>query len=282
MSERIGLVAGSASFPLLFAAEAKKAGHEMFVVALKDITPAAIEPFAAKTEYFRLGQIGAPIEFLKENGVQKVLMAGSVPHVSIFGGIIPDLRAAKLLLRLKDKRADALLGALADELAADGLELVSSATFLEHLLVKPGLLAGRPLSEDAKRNAAFGWKAAKNSAALDIGLTVVLRERVVMAVEAQEGTDACIARAGGLLRGLPGGAKDRALMVVKVARPDQDMRFDLPVAGAATLRNMKAAGADTLILEARRTLILGMDEFLSAAIETGVTVFGAESEASFE
>lgn len=281
MTERIGLVAGAGSFPLLFAAEAKKAGREVFVAGLKDITPAAIEPYAAKTAYFRLGQISDPIAFFKENGVKKVLMAGSVPHVSIFGGIIPDLRAARLLFRLKDKKAAALLSALAGELAADGLELVSSATLLEHLLVKPGLLAGAPLGADALKNAAFGWKAAKNSAALDIGLTVVLRERVVMAVEAQEGTDACIARAGDLLRGRPGEGGDRRLMVVKVARPDQDMRFDLPVAGAPTLRNMKAAGADTLVLEAGRTLILGMDEFMSAAIETGITVFGAESEESF-
>ncbi|MEI7529282.1 MAG: UDP-2,3-diacylglucosamine diphosphatase LpxI [Elusimicrobiota bacterium] len=281
--ERIGLIAGAGSFPLLFAAEAKKAGHEVIVAGLKGITPAEIEPLAAKISYFRLGQLTDPINFFKENGVKKVLMAGSVPHIAIFGGILPDLRAAKLIFRLKDKKANAILGAIADELAADGLELVNSATMLEHLLVKPGLMAGRKLSGDALKCAAFGWKAAKSLAALDIGLTVVLRDRVVLAAEAQEGTDACITRAGEILRRLrESGQKGHAMMVVKVARPGQDMRFDLPVAGAPTLRTMHAAGADTLVLEAGRTLILGMEEFLAAAKETGITIFGAGSEESFK
>ncbi|HBA59593.1 MAG TPA: DUF1009 domain-containing protein [Elusimicrobia bacterium] len=283
MTEKIGLIAGAGSFPLLFAAEAKKAGREVFVVGLKDITPKEIEQYAAETRYFRLGQVSAPIEFLKERGVNKILMAGSVPHVSIFGGIMPDLRAAKLMFRLKDKKANALLGAVADELASDGIELVSSATMLEHLLLKPGLLAGKKLSGDELRCAAFGWKAAKTLAALDIGLTVVLRERVVVAAEAQEGTDACIKRAGDVLRQMrERGSKGSGLMVVKVARPDQDMRFDLPVAGAPTLYNMKEAGAEILVLQAGKTLILGMEEFLAAAKKTGITVFGAESEDSFK
>ena len=281
MGEKIGLIAGGGSFPLLFAAEASKAGREVFSVGLKGITAPEIEKHSAKTAYFRLGQISDPIRFLKENGVSRALMAGSVPHVSVFGGLIPDLRAAKMLFRLKDKKANALLGALAEELAADGIELVSSATLLEHLLIKPGLLAGKKLSGDAMKCAAYGWKAARALAALDIGLTVVVRDRVVLAAEAQEGTDACIRRAGELLAKLPERA-GHPPMVVKVARPDQDMRFDLPVAGAPTLRVMREAGADTLVLEAGKTLILGMEEFLAAAKETGVTVFAAESEESFK
>ena len=281
--EKIGLIAGGGSFPLLFAAEAKKAGREVIVAGLKGITPETIEQYSAKVSYFRLGQLSDPINFFKENGVKKVLMAGSVPHISIFGGIVPDLRAAKLIFKLKDKKANAILGALADELAADGLELVNSATMLEHLLVKPGLLAGKKLSGDALKCAAFGWKAAKALAALDIGLTVVLRDRVVLAAEAQEGTDACITRAGEILRRLrESGREGHAMMVVKVARPGQDMRFDLPVAGAPTLRTMHAAGADTLVLEAGKTLILGMEDFLAAAKDTGITVLGAESEDSFK
>lgn len=282
MAEKIGLIAGAGSFPMIFAAEAKKAGREVIVAGLTGITPKDIAQHAAKIGYFRLGQLSDPIKFFKDNGVKKVLMCGSVPHIAIFGGIIPDLRAAKLIFRLKDKKANAILGAIADELAADGLELVNSATMLEHLLVKPGPLAGKKLSGDALKCAAFGWKAAKALAALDIGLTVALRDRVVLAAEAQEGTDACIRRAGEMLRRLrERDGKDHAMMVVKVARPDQDMRFDLPVAGASTLRTMKEAGADTLILEAGKTLILGMEEFLAAAKETGITVFGAESERSF-
>lgn len=280
--ENIGLIAGGGAFPLLFAAEAKKAGHKLFIVGLEGITAKTIEAYAAETAWFKLGQVSGPINFFKSRGVKKALMAGSVPHVSIFGAILPDLRAARLLLKLKDKKANAILGAIAEELASDGIKLVNSATLLEHLLVKPGLMAGRKLSGDSLAGAAFGWKAAKTLASLDIGLTVVLRDRVVLAAEAQEGTDACIKRSGEILRRLRGpGGKGRAMMVVKVARPDQDMRFDLPVAGAETLRRMKEAGADTLVLEAGKTLILGMEEFLSAAKETGVTVFGAENEQSF-
>ncbi|MHB0997543.1 MAG: LpxI family protein [Elusimicrobiales bacterium] len=271
MPGKIGLIAGGGSFPLLFAAEARKAGREVYVVGLDGITPKEIEQHAAQARYFRLGNIGGPIDFLKENGVKQVLMAGSVPHVSIFGGILPDLRGAKLLFKLRDKKANAIFAAIAEEFASDGLEVVSSATLLEHLLVKPGVLAGKHLDPDTRKTAAYGWRAAKAIAALDIGLTVVLRDQVVVAAEGIEGTDECIKRAGALTR-----EKGGELTVVKVARPSQDMRFDLPVAGARTLRVMKEAGATTLVLEAGKTLILGMDEFLAAAKETGITVLGAD------
>ncbi len=274
MTEKMGLIAGGGSFPLLFAAEAKKAGREVFVVALNDITPKEIEQYAVETRWFRLGSIGGPIDFLKECGVKKALMVGSVPHVSIFGGIIPDLRAAKLLLKLRDKKAKAIFAAISEEFSSDGIELVSTATLLEHLLVKPGVLAGKKPDSDTLKTAAYGWRAAKTLSALDIGLTVVLRDQAVVAAEGMEGTDACIRRAGEILKRL---GKGNALTVVKVARPGQDMRFDLPVAGAKTLRTMAAAGATTLVLEAGKTLILGMEEFLAAAKETGITILGADN-----
>lgn len=273
MGGKIGIIAGGGSFPLLFAAEARKAGREVYVVGLDGITPREIEKHAAQARYFRLGNVGGPIDFLKESGVKQVLMAGSVPHVSIFGGILPDLRGAKLLFKLRDKKANAIFAAIAEELASEGIEVVSSATLLEHLLVKPGVLAGKHLDSDTLKTAAYGWKAAKTLASLDIGLTVVLRDQVVVAAEGIEGTDECIKRAGALTR-----EKGGELTVVKVARPAQDMRFDLPVAGAQTLRVMKAAGATTLVLEAGKTLILGMDEFLAAAKETGITVLGADDK----
>ena len=269
--EKIGLIAGSGSFPLLFAAEAKKAGRRLFIVGLEGITQRELEPYAEETAYFRLGQVSGPIDFLKSRGVKKTLMAGYVPHVSIFGGLIPDLRGARLLLKLRDKKAGSIFEALAEELNRDGIELVNSSTLLEHLLVKPGLTAGSAPAARTLECAAFGWKAAKALAALDIGLTVVLRDHVVLAAEALEGTDACIKRAGEILSRLRlEGRKGPAMVVVKVARPAQDMRFDLPV-----------AGADTLVLEAGKTLIMGMEEFLKAAAETGITVFGAENERSF-
>jgi hypothetical protein len=276
MGEKIGLIAGGGSFPLLFAAEASKAGREVFIVALDGITPKEIEKYAARIKWFRLGNLGGPIAFLKDGGVKQALMVGSIQHVNIFGGVIPDLRAAKLLLKLRDKKAGAIFSAIDEEFSSDGIELVSTATLLEHLLVKPGLLAGKKPSDDVMKTAAYGWKAAKALAALDIGLTAVLRDQVVVAAEGIEGTDECIKRAGALTR-----EKGGELTVVKVARPDQDMRFDLPVAGARTLHVMKEAGATTLVLEAGKTLILGMEEFLAAAKETGITVLGAEDN-SFE
>ena len=276
--EKVGLIAGAGSFPLLFAAEAKKAGRELFVVGLNDITPKEIEKYADGIGWFRLGNVGGPIDYLKERGVKKVLMIGSIPHVSIFGGILPDMRAAKLLFKLRDKKAKAIFAAVEEEFAKDGMEIVSSATLLEHLLVKPGLISGKKPDADTLKTAAFGWKAAKALAAFDIGLTVVLRAQTVLAAEGMEGTDECIKRAGEILKKL---GKGHPMTVVKVARPDQDMRFDLPVAGASTLRVMAAAGASTLVIEAGKTLILGMEEFLAAAKETGITVFGAENETSF-
>jgi len=272
MEKTIGLIAGGGSFPLLFAAEAKKAGHDVVAVGLNDISPKEIEQYAVKTGWFRLGNVDGPIAFLRESGVKQALMVGSVPHVNIFGGVIPDFRAAKLLLKLRDKKANAIFAAVAEEFAADGIELVSTATLLEHLLIKPGLLAGKKPDADTLKTAAYGWRAAKAIAALDIGLTVVLRDQTVIAAEGMEGTDECIRRAGALTKGRGGSS----LTVVKVARPDQDMRFDLPVAGARTLRVMKDSGASTLVLEAGKTLILGMEEFLAAAKETGITVLGAD------
>lgn len=278
-NEKIGLVAGGGSFPLLFAAEAKKAGREVYIVGLEGITPKEIETYAVETQYFKLGNIGGPLTYLRERGVKKAMMVGNIPHVNIFGGIMPDMRAAKLLFKLRDKKANSIFSAVSEEFAKDGIEIVSSATLLEHLLIKPGLIAGKKPDADTLKTAAFGWKAAKALSAFDIGLTVVLRDQTVLAVEGMEGTDECIKRAGTILKKL---GKGPAMTVVKVARPNQDMRFDLPVAGASTLRVMAEAGATTLFIEAGKTLILGMEEFLAAAKETRVTVFGASDETSFQ
>jgi len=274
MDKKIGLIAGGGDFPLLFAREAKALGYAVFVAGLKGITPKEIEQYAAATDYFRLGQISAPIDFFKKAGVDKALMAGKVPHVSIFGGIMPDLRAAKLLFTLKDRKANSLLGALAGELRHDGIELVNSATFLEHLLPAPGLLAGPKPGKDAVKNIEFGWKAAKAIADLDIGLTVVVRDMVVIAVEAMEGTDECVKRAGAVLRagGIDTGKPSPDMAVVKVARSSQDMRFDLPVVGLTTLESMREAGAAILAVEAGKTLVLEKEIFLAKAEALGITV----------
>ena len=283
MDKKIGLIAGGGDFPLMFAKEAQNLGYAVFVAGLKGITPKEIEQYAAATEYFKLGQISAPIDFFKKAGVGKALMAGKVNHVSIFGGIMPDLRAAKLLFTLKDRKANSLLGALAGELQKDGIELINSATFLEHLLPAPGLLAGPKPGKDAVENIAFGWKAAKAIADLDIGLTVVLRNGMVLAVEAMEGTDECIKRAGALLRADGSTAKKLLpdMAVVKVARSKQDLRFDLPVIGTATLERMREAGAGVLAIEAGTTLILDKTAFLLRASDLGITVISIDPASFF-
>lgn len=278
MAERIGLICGAGEFPLLLAKGAVKAGKEVVTIGFKGITPPDIEQYSIATEYFKLGKINAPIAFVKKYGAAKIMMAGSVPHISLFGGIAPDLRAIKMLTALKDKRANSLLGTIADELKKDGLTLISSAAFLDDMLAKEGLICGKNLSKDEMEAAKYGWKSAKALADLDIGLTVVLREHIVYAAEGQEGTDNCILRAGELMK--KSGDKGK-LMIVKVARPKQDMRFDLPVIGIQTLHTMQKAGASILIIEAKKTLIFNPENFCKEAKQAGITVFAACGDNSF-
>lgn len=273
MPEKIGLIAGAGGFPLLFAREAKARGCEVFTAGLTGMTSPEAEGLSKEIAYFRLGQLSAPIDFFKKHGVTRVLMAGKIEHVSIFGGFLPDLRAAKLLLTLKDRRPTSVFAAIAGELAKDGIEVVSSATFLESSLPKPGPLTEKKPHKDRESSIAAGWKAARTIADLDIGLTVVARGGAIVSVEGMEGTDECIKRAGDIFaRLLPGEKPPKDMVVVKVARPGQDMRFDLPVVGAPTLETMAAAGADTLVLEAGTTLILEMDKFLARATELNIAV----------
>ncbi|KAF0127713.1 MAG: hypothetical protein FD189_259 [Elusimicrobia bacterium] len=273
MSERIGLIAGAGSFPLLFAREARARGCEVFTAGLTGMTSPEAEGLSKEISYFRLGQLSAPIEFFKKHGVTRVLMAGKIEHVSIFGGFLPDLRGARLLLTLKDRRPTSIFAAIAGELARDGIEVISSATFLESSLPKPGPLTEKKPHKDREASIEAGWRAARTIAGLDIGLTVVARGGAIVAVEGMEGTDECVKRAGEIFaRLLPGEQPPKDMVVVKVARPGQDMRFDLPVVGVPTLAAMAAAGADTLVLEAGTTLILEMDKFLARAAELGIAV----------
>jgi DUF1009 family protein len=281
MSERIGLIAGAGGFPILFAREARARGREVFTAGLSGMTSPEVEDLSAETAYFRLGQLSAPIEFFKQRGVTRVLMAGKIEHVSIFGGFLPDLRAAKLLLTLKDRRPNSIFAAIAGELAKDGIEVISSATFLESSLPKPGPLTEKKPHKDRESSIAAGWKAARTVAGLDIGLTVVARGGAIVAVEGMEGTDECIKRAGEIFaRLLPGEKPPKDMVVVKVARPGQDMRFDLPVVGVPTLEAMAAAGADTLVLESGTTLVLEMNKFLPRAAELGIAVTAIDPAAA--
>jgi DUF1009 family protein len=273
--EPLGLIAGSGRFPFLVAEEARRRGVPVVALGIPGVTDPALETVAGGLTWFKLGQIDAPIKALKDRGAVKVVMAGKVQHVSLFGGVMPDWRAAKVLLGLKDKRTDTILKAVVDEFAKDGLEFVSSALYLEHLLAPDALLTKRPLSDAERRDAALGWKAAKAVAGFDIGQTVVVQGGAIVAVEGMEGTDACVDRAATLARTQ---GKEPALVVVKVAKPRQDFRFDLPVVGLDSLVHFKKLGVKALALEAGATLIFDRDRFASDADAAGIAVAGFPPE----
>jgi DUF1009 family protein len=231
-------------------------------LALPGVTDPAIETLASKTHYFKLGQLSKPIDALKEAGVKKVVMAGKVQHASLFGGIMPDMRAAKMLMRLRDKRTDTILKAVADEFAKDGIEMIPSTTYLSHLIIGPGVATKRSPSPVEMGDVKLGWRAAKAVAGFDIGQTVVLKDRAVIAVEGMEGTDACIRRAAELARSQ---GKKAQLTVVKVAKPNQDMRFDVPVMGLDSLKVFAECDVTALALEAGTTMVFDKDEFLKRA-----------------
>jgi len=274
-TEPLGLVAGSGRFPILVAEEAKRRGVPVVALGIPGVTDPALESAAGGLTWFKLGQIDAPIKAMKDKGVRKVVMAGKVQHVSLFGGIMPDWRAAKLLLTLKDKRTDTILKAVVDEFQKDGLEFISSAIYLEHLLAPNGPLTKRPFSRDELNDARLGWLAAKAVAGFDIGQTVVVQGGAVIAVEGMEGTDACVERASTLARS---SGREPSLVVVKVAKPKQDFRFDLPVVGLDSLVHFKKMGVKALALEAGSTLIFDRERFAADADASGLSVAGYPPE----
>ncbi len=273
--EPLGLIAGSGRFPLLVAEEARRRGVPIAALGIPGVTDPALEAVAGGLAWFKLGQLDASIKALKEKGVRKVVMAGKVQHVSLFGGVLPDWRAAKVLLGLKDKRTDTILKAVVEEFAKDGLEFISSASYLEHLLAPQGPLTKRTLTKEERAHALLGWRAAKAVAGFDIGQTVVVQDAAIVAVEGMEGTDACVARAAALARAL---GRAPALVVVKVAKPGQDFRFDLPVVGLDSLINFRAAGVKALALEAGSTLVFDRERFAKDADAASIAVAGFPPE----
>ena len=273
--EKLGLIAGAGRFPILVAQEAKRAGAEVVAFGLTGITDPALEPIAGKVEYYRLGQIDKPMAALKAAGVTRVVMAGKVQHVSLFGGILPDLRATKMLARLADKRTDTILKAVADEFAKEGLELLSSVAYLGHMLVGTGVQTKRKPDAAELADIRLGWKAAKALAGFDVGQTVVCKDGAVIALEGMEGTDACIRRARDLAATH---GKSGALTVVKVAKPKQDMRFDIPVLGLDSLTVFAEAGVTALALEAGTTLLFDKPEFIKRADAQKLAIAGYKPE----
>src|SRR5271156_5773574 len=272
---KLGLIAGNGRFPFLVIEAARSQGFEVVVAAIKEeASPEIGAPDAAAVHWLSLGELSRLIETFKREGVSRAVMAGQVKHKQIFSSIRPDWRLAKLLLSLGTRNTDSLLGAVAKVLADEGITLENSTSLLEPLLAKPGVLTKRAPSEQEKKNIAYGRIVAGNLAEYDIGQSVVIAETACVAVEAMEGTDETIERAGKIMASLEPDPStlSRALTVVKIAKPNQDMRFDVPVIGVRTIEVMRAAGATCLALDAGKCLLLDGEEIVSAANEATIAV----------
>jgi len=268
---KLGLIAGNGRFPFLVLDAARRAGHEVTVIALQeetfpDLADAAARPPAAAMHWISLGQLGMCISLLERAGVTQAVMAGQVKHTKLFADIVPDMTFLGVLMRLKAKNTDALISGVADLLRDHGITLIDSTALLAPLLAREGVLTRRAPDGEQRADLEFGYRVADTLAGLDIGQTIAVKSAAVVAVEAMEGTDAVIARAGQLA-----GAGVR---IVKVAKPNQDMRFDVPVVGVSTIDAMKAVGADTLSVDAGKTLMIDGDAIIRAADEAGICIVG--------
>jgi DUF1009 family protein len=261
---KLGLIAGNGRFPFLVIEGARKAGAQVAVAAIREETDPGIESVADSLTWVGIGQLGKMLRFFKDEGVNQAIMAGQVKHVQIFSRAVPDVRMLKMLLRLPRRNTDALIGAVAGELAAEGIELIDSTHFLKDELPSPGVLTKRAPDERERVDIEYGLQVAREIARLDLGQTIVIRERACVAIEAMEGTDAVIRRAGGLVRG--------RLTVVKIAKPDQDMRFDVPVVGLPTLETMSECGATCLCLTAHKTLMFDRRQMIKFADKRKIAI----------
>jgi DUF1009 family protein len=278
---KLGLIAGNGRFPFLLLEAARAHGLQVVVAAIKEETEPEMNERAAADagvtlHWMSLGELSRLIETFQAEGVSRAVMAGQVKHKQIFSSIRPDWRLAKLLMNLRTRNTDMLLGAVAKVLGDEGIELISSTAYLEPLLAKAGVMTAREPNEAEMRDIVYGVEVARGIAGFDLGQTVVVAAQACVAVEAMEGTDATIARAGELFLTLDEGdtTLSRALTVVKVAKPNQDMRFDVPVVGVATIETMRTAGATCLCVEAGRTLLFDLPSMVRLADEAGICIVG--------
>jgi len=277
---KLGLIAGNGRFPFLLLEAARAHGLTVVVAAIKEETDPEMDARAAedsgvRVHWMSLGELSKLIETFQREGVTRAVMAGQVKHKQIFSSIRPDWRLAKLLLNLRTRNTDMLLGAVAKVLGDEGIELISSTAYLEPLLAKAGVMTAREPDGDERNDLAYGRTVAQAIAGFDLGQTVVIAAQACVAVEAMEGTDATIERAGALFRTLDDGVDTtlkRSLTVVKVAKPNQDMRFDVPVVGVATIEAMRRAGATCLCVEAARTLLFDREAMIKIANEAGIAI----------
>jgi len=262
----LGLIAGNGRFPFLVAEAARRQGRRIVLIRLKEETDPGLEALCDEAHEVSLGQLGACIKALRQAGVSEAIMAGQVRHRQIFSGIVPDLTLMGVLARLAFKNTDSLIGGVADALERDGIRLISSVTLLSDQLADPGPMTGRKPSSDQQKVIDYGVRIASELGRLDLGQTVVAKDRAIVALEAMEGTDEAIAR-GARIAGA-------GVVVVKMAKPRQDMRFDVPVVGLRTLDTLREASAGVLAVEAGKTLLLDKERFLAGARDAGILVVG--------
>jgi hypothetical protein len=275
--DKLGLIAGNGKFPLLVLDAARSKGLDVVVAAIKEETSPEIEHHGASAiHWLSLGDLSKLIETFKAAGISRAIMAGQVRHKQIFSSIKPDLRLAKVLLSLATRNTDSLIGAVSKVLADEGITLMNSTELLEPMLATEGVLTRRAPTDAEQTNITYGRAVAHHLSRFDIGQTVVIAEAACVAVEAMEGTDAAILRAGEIMRspilGKEPSTLSRALTVIKVAKPNQDMRFDVPVVGVHTIETMKQAGASCLALDAGRCLMLDKEAVLAAANDAGIAI----------
>ncbi len=275
--KRLGLIAGNGRFPFLVLDAARSQGIDVVVAAIKEETSPNIEQYgAASVHWLSLGELSKLIETFQREGITRAVMAGQVKHKQIFSDIKPDWRLTKVLLTLATRNTDSLIGAIAKVLESEGITLMSSTALLEPMLAEEGVMSSRGPSDTEQTNITYGRGVAQHLSRFDIGQTVVIAEAACVAVEAMEGTDATILRAGELMKspalGKEPSTLSRALTIVKVAKPNQDMRFDVPVVGLRTIETMKQAGATCLSLDAGRCLIFDKPAVIAAANEAGICI----------
>ena len=268
---RLGLIAGNGRFPFLVLDAARGAGYDVTVIAIKeeafaDLESAAARPPRAELHWVSLGQLGRCISLLKEAGVTEAVMAGQVKHTKLFADIVPDMTLMGVLVRLKGRQTDALISGVADVLREHGINLLDSTAFLAPLLAREGVMTKRAPNGEELADLECGYAVADAIAGLDIGQTIAVKSAAIVAVEGMEGTDAVIARAAQLA--------GKGVRIVKVAKPNQDMRFDVPVVGVSTIEAMQAAGATLLSVDAGRTLMIDGDAIIRAADEAGIAIVG--------
>lgn len=266
MAEPLGLIAGNGRFPFLVAQAAKRAGRRVVAVAIREEAEPGLEAEADEIHWVSLGQLGRAIDALKGAGVREAVMAGQVKHKQIFSDVVPDLKLIGVIARLAFKNTDSLLGGVADALERDGIRLLPSVELLGDQMAAPGAMTRRAPSKAEQKDIEYGREVARGLAQMDLGQTVVIKDRAAVALEAMEGTDEVIERAGRIA-----GA---GVVVVKVAKPRQDMRFDVPVVGDATIQTMLRAGAKVLALQAGKTLLLDKPAVLRSADAGGIAVWG--------